>query len=397
MDEKECFRQVVYVANPEYETQYHCAICDFRSFIIDDFLHHKTVEGHSERGFTNIVSRGNVEGEEIKTTFYPCQPCDKTFTSIRAFNGHVTKMHNEDVREKQIPHRMLDEEFKCSNCKIKYKSVESLNKHLCRKEKVPCPKCGVYVTRKEIWYKHILIHSEKNLKCDKCDYVTSIKNALRTHKKVHGEKKHICEICSKSFSHNVTLTAHKSTHEDKIPCPFCGVEFTPNLNLANHIKNKHNQNENFVCNFCSFETLNASEIEAHKVQKHPDNCASKETESSQRKEKKYECEICHIKYNSRHSRRLHMHAKHGDSFYSCSECSYKATQKGGLKSHIERVHRGKKEECPLCHVKIKSLDQHKQYKHPQHYKIYACSKCPYRSRYKSKLQAHLNSSEKRHS
>ena len=85
-----------------------------------------------------------------------------------------------------------------------------------------------------------------------------------------------------------------------------------------------------------------------------------------------------------------MHAKHGDSFYLCSECSYKATQKDGLKSHIERVHRGKKEECPLCHVKIKSLDQHKRYKHPQHYKIYACSKCPYRSQYKSKLQAHLN-------
>ena len=103
MDEKECFRQVVYVANPEYETQYHCAICDFRSFIIDDFLHHKTVEGHSERGFTNIVSRGNVEGEEIETTFYPCQPCDKHLPQFVHSMGMLQRCTTRMVERNKFP------------------------------------------------------------------------------------------------------------------------------------------------------------------------------------------------------------------------------------------------------------------------------------------------------
>ena len=339
--------------------------------------------------YTNIVADSEEisREKEIPNKQYSCELCGKTFPSIRAYKRHVIQSHEEDINR----------DLKCQRCNEKYASLETLNKHLCKREKVPCPKCGKYYPRKGLT-KHMLIHSEKNLKCELCEYKTSDKDHLTFHKKIHGEKKYICDICSKGFSNKIILKGHIRTHEEKVTCPYCGGKYTP-LILTTHIKFKHNQDENYVCSFCSFEASNIVQIEAHKKSEHPDEHAAGaglENKKTTRKEKNYECTLCGIKFNHRHTRRLHMNAKHGDSFYSCAECSFKATQKGSLNRHTERVHNGKKEKCPHCEVEVKCLDQHKRYKHPEQYKMYACNKCSYRSQYKSLLQKHLNSTEKNH-
>ena len=388
LDYEKSSQKIVYVTNPEFQTEYHCAVCVFRSAIIDDFLNHKIVEGHSERGYTNNVGNiladfdENTEGEKSNKQ-YSCEPCGKTFPSIRAYKRHVINKHEEDNTK----------DLKCQTCNEKYASVKNLNKHWCRGKKVPCPICGKYYSRKKLKYTHMLVHSDKNIKCELCDYITSDRQRLASHKMVHSENKYICDICSRGFSHNTSLKTHMRTHEEKVPCPYCGKEYTP-PHLTFHIKNKHNQDEKYVCSFCFFETSNIVQIEAHKKSEHSDQHTGNNKRKS--KEKNYECKLCDLKFNHRHSRRLHMNAKHGDTFYSCAECSFKATQKGSLNRHTEKVHRGKKEKCPHCQAEVKFLDQHKRYKHPEHYKMYACNKCSYRSQHKSLLQKHLNSAEKNH-
>lgn len=385
-DEQESNLRIVYVTNPGLQTEYKCAVCEFKSVIIDDFLTHKIVEGHSERGYTNKVadSDKNSMVKEISNKLYSCGACVKTFPSIRAYKQHVIKRHEEDKNR----------ELKCQACNEKYASLANLNKHLCRREKVSCPKCGKRYPRKGLT-KHMLIHSEKNVKCELCEYMTSDMERLTSHKKIHGEKIYICDICSKGFPHKHSLKIHIKTHEEKLPCPYCGSEYSPLL-LKTHIKFRHNQEEKFVCSFCSFETSNIAHIEAHKKAKHTDKHANFGNTKTKRKELSYECKLCGKKFNHRHTRRLHMNAKHGDSFYSCAECSFKATQKGSLNRHTEQVHNGKKDKCPHCEVEVKCLDQHKRYKHPEHYKMYACNKCSYRSQHKSLLQKHLNSTERNH-
>ena len=390
LDYEKSSQKIVYVTNPEFQTEYHCAVCVFRSAIIDDFLNHKIVEGHSERGYTNNVGNILADFDEItvgekSNKQYSCEPCGKTFPSIRAYKRHVINKHEEDNTK----------DLKCQTCNLKYASIENLNKHLCRREKVPCPICGKHFSRKNLKYIHMLIHSEKNIKCELCDYITSDRQRLASHKMVHSENKYICDICSRGFSHNTSLKTHMRTHEEKVPCPYCGKEYSP-PHLTIHLKNKHNQDEKYVCSFCSFETSNIEQLEAHKKAEHSDKQTGNNKTKSKRKDKNYECKLCDLKFNHRHSRRLHMNAKHGDTFYSCAECSFKATQKGSLNRHTEKVHRGKKEKCPHCQAEVKFLDQHKRYKHPEHYKMYACNKCSYRSQHKSLLQKHLNSTEKNH-
>ena len=64
-----------------------------------------------------------------------------------------------------------------------------------------------------------------------------------------------------------------------------------------------------------------------------------------------------------------------DKEYLCSQCEYKATQKGTLGRHIKSVHEGQKFQCPQCEYKttwkgqlqihIKSIHEGQKFQCPQ--------------------------------
>ena len=71
---------------------------------------------------------------------------------------------------------------------------------------------------------------------------------------------------------------------------------------------------------------------------------------------KQECEICHKIVKNIYEHRL-VHSK--ERPYSCKFCEKSFKSKQEVQSHQNRVHLGVKEECPICHVMVKNLRQHK--------------------------------------
>ena len=92
----------------------------------------------------------------------------------------------------------------------------------------------------------------------------------------------------------------------------------------------------------------------------------------------------------------HMLSIHGNMKpFECSLCDQKFSQKGGLKSHVEHIHEGKKykHECPHCETSSHSpklLQDHIASAH-EGKKPYKCSLCDFGCQSKQGLMKHTMS------
>ena len=76
----------------------------------------------------------------------------------------------------------------------------------------------------------------------------------------------------------------------------------------------------------------------------------------------------------------------------CTQCEYKATQRGNLHIHIKSVHEGQKFPCPQCEFKATfkgSLQTHIKSLHEG--KKVECTQCEYKAKNKTLLQKHMKS------
>ena len=87
---------------------------------------------------------------------------------------------------------------------------------------------------------------ERNVQCVTCHKMFMYESELKGHvKAVHLKiKDFVCDNCEKSFSSKSHLNAHLSTHlENNFQCYMCGVKLARKMNLVNHMKSKHTENE----------------------------------------------------------------------------------------------------------------------------------------------------------
>ena len=110
-----------------------------------------------------------------------------------------------------------------------------------------------------------------------------------------------CEVCSRTFNSKASLDYHLKMHKDptKQYCPLC-----------HHF-------------------INISKVATHNLAK----CAQ-----SASMEKKYECQVCGKRFKGLASLQLHR-AIHGEKQFICKFCHKSFTQKGNMRTHIEKKHR----------------------------------------------------------
>ena len=94
-----------------------------------------------------------------------------------------------------------------------------------------------------------------------------------------------------------------------------------------------------------------------------------------------------------HRQSIYKHLKYEclnvDPQYKCSQCDYKAKQKGNLQTHVKKIHSIRK--CTGCCEIFKhavALRQHEQYKCSKK-SMHKCNCCSYKSIFKTQLEKHI--------
>ncbi|ETN67340.1 hypothetical protein AND_000853 [Anopheles darlingi] len=140
---------------------------------------------------------------------------------------------------------------------------------------------------------------------------------------------YICNLCYKEFSQPKWLQKHMSQHANWIKanckkqpeCEICGKSFRGPGMLRMHMKTHEKVNKIPTCSICNTEFKTKSILYRHR-QTHF--------------EKKFECNICGKKYNSRYQLNIHEHRHEVQKTHTCQHCERSFFNETELTNHIKQ-------------------------------------------------------------
>lgn len=193
---------------------YQCVICE------QNFIKLRILVIHMSAHFSNysceICGSGFMTLRLLKkhlevheTGNFPCDRCDKSFTT-----SYKRALHIRGVHLKLYPRR-------CPICPERFNSnykrtihLQDVHNHSTRVHK--CKTCGRGFNLKY----HLICHvrsvhlQERNQQCDVCHQRFCNKESLKRHMVIHtGEKNHKCEVCGMAFLRRKNLKDHLRLHD----------------------------------------------------------------------------------------------------------------------------------------------------------------------------------------
>ena len=199
------------------ETQRDIALLDEANSDFDD-----NEDASYEPEETNNKTKNKEK--KMKKTSYPCENCQKKFSSSSALHKHIRHIH------------LGEKNYQCEICQKKLSSNQQLKIHVKNKhpkdgevsEKFDCDQCPKQFSAKPILNRHIYEQhtnpNDKKFHCDLCKKSFHRQSQLRTHVKMKHEEK------SESEENKV-----KKPVPEKTECPLCKAIFDK-THLKRHIR-----------------------------------------------------------------------------------------------------------------------------------------------------------------
>ncbi|XP_060809173.1 zinc finger protein 366 isoform X5 [Amyelois transitella] len=193
---------------------YQCVICDQVFIKVRILVIHMSVHFNNYSceicgsGFMTLrLLKKHLEVHE--TGHYPCDKCNKVFTT-----PYKRTLHIRGVHMKQYPRRcpMCPERFN-SNYK---RTIHLQDVHNQSTRVHKCETCGRAFNLKYHLICHIRsVHlQERNQQCDVCHVRFCNKETLKRHMVIHtGEKNHKCDVCGMAFLRRKNLKDHLRLHD----------------------------------------------------------------------------------------------------------------------------------------------------------------------------------------
>ena len=254
---------------------------------------------------------------------YPCKHCSKTFHRKSNLRHHMWS----HTKEKQV---------KCLECNQVLSSESSLKmhkfiKHSGTEPQFHCQQCPKKFKTKDSLKKHIgTTHTTiLNFACDVCPKKFYNEPNLRRHKKRHIPKKFECVICYYDFKNERAFKEHTNEHKGILAyqCDQCLTRFYRKLELDHHVKVVHKGNgksvEKLKCEICDYTCYLSTSLKYHSLI-HFSN---------------FNCPECNINYVSVYDFQKHNSEKHGKKMNECPICGeefdiVKGLQDSKLRQHI---------------------------------------------------------------
>ncbi|CAF4956719.1 unnamed protein product [Pieris macdunnoughi] len=129
-----------------------------------------------------------------------CEHCGMSFASFAGLNGHMVVIHG------------TGKYIQCQQCPFKASRRFEMKEH----ERIhtgerpfACEKCGLTFRRKEIYRKHLFIHSEKTVQCKECPKMFFTPDHMVGHyNTVHKRYMYMCYECGVLYAKNGTVRRH---------------------------------------------------------------------------------------------------------------------------------------------------------------------------------------------
>jgi KRAB domain-containing zinc finger protein len=168
-----------------------------------------------------------------------------------------------------------------------------------------------------------------------------------------------CEVCHKEFKQKFELSQHQLTHQ-KQKCRVCNREIRPDT-MENHLKTHENEKERkFQCEICSLKFLTAISLRNHGYY------------HNQKEKADLQCQFCFKKFNVK--KHFERHMKSHARFLKCDHCGFLFTRKDQLMAHMKKHMAAEIFKCGTCDKTFKSKTLLKIHQ-TTHLKAYECDVC----------------------
>ncbi|KAF7659433.1 hypothetical protein LDENG_00297940 [Lucifuga dentata] len=353
-----------------------------------------------------------------KEKHYHCMVCGKSFYTDSNLHQHLTSaahLRNEQNSVEELPEGGAS--FKCVKCTDRFETEQDLFVHIKEKHEELLREVNKYVLEDT---EQINREREENQGsvCKYCGKVCKSSNSMGflAHIRTHtGSKPFKCKICNFATAQLGDARNHVKRHLGmrEYKCDICGWAFVMKKHLSTHLLGKHGvgqrKERKFECELCdrSFSekwALN-NHMKLHSGEK-PYKCAwpschyaflnlsaMKDHYRTHTGEKSYLCDLCGFAGGTRHALTKHRRQHTGERPFKCKLCSFASTTQSHLSRH-KRVHTGEKPyRCPWCDYRSNCAENIRKHilhtgKH-EGVKMYNCPKCSYATNAPMDFRNHL--------
>ncbi|KAM7420303.1 hypothetical protein PAMA_014829 [Pampus argenteus] len=356
-----------------------------------------------------------------KEKHFHCLVCGKSFYTESNLHQHLTSaahLRNEQNSVEELPEGGAS--FKCVKCTDRFETEQDLFVHIKEKHEELLREVNKYVLEDT---EQINREREENQGsvCKYCGKVCKSSNSMAflAHIRTHtGSKPFMCKICKFATAQLGDARNHVKRHLGmrEYKCDICGWAFVMKKHLSTHLLGKHGvgqrKERKFECELCdrSFSekwALN-NHMKLHSGEK-PYKCAwpschyaflnlsaMKDHYRTHTGEKSYLCDLCGFAGGTRHALTKHRRQHTGERPFKCKLCNFASTTQSHLSRH-KRVHTGEKPyRCPWCDYRSNCAENIRKHilhtgKH-EGVKMYNCPKCNYATNSPMEFRNHLKES-----
>ncbi|XP_029307899.1 LOW QUALITY PROTEIN: zinc finger protein 407 [Cottoperca gobio] len=353
-----------------------------------------------------------------KEKHFHCLVCGKSFYTESNLHQHLTSaahLRNEQNSVEELPEGGAS--FKCVKCTDRFESEQELFVHIKEKHEELLREVNKYVVEDT---EQINREREENQGsvCKYCGKVCKSSNSMAflAHIRTHtGSKPFMCKICNFATAQLGDARNHVKRHLGmrEYKCDICGWAFVMKKHLSTHLLGKHGvgqrKERKFECELCdrSFSekwALN-NHMKLHSGEK-PYKCAwpschyaflnlsaMKDHYRTHTGEKSYLCDLCGFAGGTRHALTKHRRQHTGERPFKCKLCNFASTTQSHLSRH-KRVHTGEKPyRCPWCDYRSNCAENIRKHilhtgKH-EGVKMYNCPKCSHATNSPMEFRNHL--------
>ena len=187
---------------------------------------------------TNGTLKQHIKDVHLRLKPFKCDVCGDCFAQQATLDRHKASKHAENLKP-----------LECPDCSEKFKHSKELDTHIRQFHTVTdhqCPKCNMYCTTKGNLNQHIdSCLNIRKFECPECKEKFGRKYALDNHMKCKhsDERNYVCEVkgCGNKFKTQSALTKHMKSHSDERThqCPYCDKTYKTNEGLLCHVYLKH--------------------------------------------------------------------------------------------------------------------------------------------------------------